>query len=104
MANAEYFESDSDDCSINSDFSDTCDAVTDLELDQLELDDPITEDDRREYCTCGLPSNEFMIWCDDGNCEIQWYHYQCVGLTEATVPKGKWFCDLCHDQSGKCFH
>ena len=26
-------------------------------------------------------------------CPIEWFHYGCVGLTEA--PKGKWFCPQC---------
>lgn len=26
-------------------------------------------------------------------CPIEWFHYGCVGLTQA--PKGKWFCPQC---------
>lgn len=36
--------------------------------------------------TCVLPSSSLQ-------CPIEWFHYGCVGLTEA--PKGKWFCPQC---------
>ena len=26
-------------------------------------------------------------------CPIEWFHYGCVGLTQA--PKGKWYCPQC---------
>ena len=29
-------------------------------------------------------------------CPIEWFHYGCVGLTDA--PKGKWFCPQCQNQ------
>ncbi|CAG9790144.1 unnamed protein product [Diatraea saccharalis] len=46
------------------------------------------------YCSCGkeIPG-AYMIGCDGDHCAYQWYHYTCVGITEA--PEGKWFCPTC---------
>uniref|UniRef100_A0A0R3QK12 PHD domain-containing protein n=1 Tax=Brugia timori TaxID=42155 RepID=A0A0R3QK12_9BILA len=40
-----------------------------------------------------------MIMCDNKQCPIEWFHFQCVGLTEA--PKGKWYCERCSEQRKK---
>lgn len=46
------------------------------------------------YCYCGQPSYGEMIGCDaNEECEIEWFHYGCVGLT--TPPKDQWFCPDC---------
>jgi hypothetical protein len=34
-----------------------------------------------------------MIACDNEECEVEWFHYACVGLNGP--PKGKWFCPNC---------
>lgn len=45
------------------------------------------------YCICNQVSYGEMVGCDNGDCPIEWFHYGCVGLTQA--PKGKWFCPQC---------
>ncbi|KXJ28251.1 inhibitor of growth protein 1 [Exaiptasia diaphana] len=45
------------------------------------------------YCLCKQVSFGEMIGCDNDECEIEWFHFQCVGLT--TKPKGKWYCPKC---------
>uniref|UniRef100_A0A0R3PRD3 PHD-type domain-containing protein n=1 Tax=Angiostrongylus costaricensis TaxID=334426 RepID=A0A0R3PRD3_ANGCS len=41
-----------------------------------------------------------MIGCDNDKCEIEWFHFECIGLT--TKPKGKWFCPNCrHPDSAR---
>lgn len=40
-----------------------------------------------------LSSAGEMIACDNPQCEMQWFHLGCVGLSEA--PKGAWYCDQC---------
>lgn len=49
--------------------------------------------DSKIYCTCRNVSHGEMIGCEGENCENEWYHFECVGLTEA--PEGAWFCDSC---------
>ncbi|XP_048740342.1 inhibitor of growth protein 3-like isoform X2 [Ostrea edulis] len=45
------------------------------------------------YCLCNQVSYGDMVGCDNDDCPIEWFHYGCVGLTQA--PKGKWFCPQC---------
>lgn len=55
-----------------------------------------TDDLKETYCICGRPSEGNMICCDDPNCKIQWYHFECVGIKEP--PKGKWICSACKER------
>lgn len=48
-----------------------------------------------EYCFCGKPSSMQMVACDGKKCAREWFHFECVGMTKKTVPKGKWYCDEC---------
>ena len=34
------------------------------------------------YCTCRKEAYGDMIACDDPACAVEWYHYNCVGLTK----------------------
>ena len=45
------------------------------------------------YCLCDHVSYGEMIACDNADCLIEWFHYNCVGITEQ--PKGKWYCPNC---------
>ena len=42
------------------------------------------------YCWCGKEESRKMIACDNPECELEWFHYECVGLKRK--PRGKWFC------------
>lgn len=48
------------------------------------------------YCLCEQVSFGEMIGCDKEDCPIEWFHFQCVGLT--SKPKGKWYCPLCRPE------
>ena len=45
------------------------------------------------YCLCKQEKYGQMIACDNNKCKNQWFHFDCVGLTDA--PKGQWFCENC---------
>ena len=45
------------------------------------------------YCTCRAIAHGDMISCDNEKCNIEWFHFACVGLTK--LPKGDWFCKAC---------
>ncbi|KAI5694958.1 hypothetical protein M8J75_008431 [Diaphorina citri] len=47
------------------------------------------------YCYCRCPYDEVseMIACDGEDCEIEWYHFECVNIL--VPPKGKWYCPQC---------
>ncbi|XGW14832.1 hypothetical protein V3C99_000813 [Haemonchus contortus] len=58
------------------------------------------EEDEPTYCFCSRISFGEMIGCDNEKCEIEWFHFECIGLT--TKPKGKWFCPNCrHPDSAR---
>ncbi|USP81974.1 hypothetical protein yc1106_09248 [Curvularia clavata] len=54
-----------------------------------------------EYCFCGQPSSNEMVACDGKKCDREWFHFECVGMTRRTVPKGKWYCDECSTEMKK---
>ena len=41
------------------------------------------------YCYCNRISFGEMIACDNVECPIEWFHFECVGLTPENRPKGK---------------
>ncbi|KAH8835067.1 hypothetical protein DL96DRAFT_21045 [Flagelloscypha sp. PMI_526] len=50
-------------------------------------------DDGKLYCFCNRVSFGQMIGCDNQKCEKEWFHIECVGLSD--VPDGGWYCDVC---------
>ncbi|KAI0368895.1 hypothetical protein BV20DRAFT_997894 [Pilatotrama ljubarskyi] len=50
-------------------------------------------DDGKTYCFCDGVSYGEMIACDDEECEKEWFHIACVGLT--VVPESTWYCARC---------
>lgn len=59
----------------------------------------VVDPNEPRYCYCQQVSHGEMIGCDDPECALEWFHYGCVGLTEA--PKGKWFCRDCLEKRKK---
>lgn len=45
------------------------------------------------YCICNKPSAGNMVGCDNPDCTIEWFHFECVGLK--AEPEGEWYCPLC---------
>ncbi|OBZ90085.1 Inhibitor of growth protein 5 [Choanephora cucurbitarum] len=62
-------------------------------LPELEIDP-----NEPKYCYCNQVSFGDMVACDGENCEKEWFHYACVGLTEP--PIGKWYCEDCSTEEG----
>lgn len=62
------------------------------------LDMPV-DPNEPTYCLCHQVSFGEMIGCDNPDCPIEWFHFQCVGLT--CKPKGKWFCTRCSQDKQK---
>ncbi|KAF9469605.1 hypothetical protein BDZ94DRAFT_1206243 [Collybia nuda] len=52
--------------------------------------------DDRTYCFCDGVSYGEMIACDDAQCEREWFHLACIGLT--VPPDGRWFCETCRNK------
>ncbi|EGF80585.1 hypothetical protein BATDEDRAFT_24326 [Batrachochytrium dendrobatidis JAM81] len=51
------------------------------------------EMDEQLYCFCQQVSYGEMIACDNEDCPHEWFHLECVGLSEP--PNGVWFCKDC---------
>ena len=54
------------------------------------------------WCYCGQPSYGNMITCEHNECNITWFHFDCLRIR--CPPKGKWYCPSCRKQpktSGK---
>lgn len=49
--------------------------------------------DETKYCICRQISYGEMVACDNEECEYEWFHYDCVGVSQP--PKGKWYCPDC---------
>lgn len=45
------------------------------------------------YCFCHQVSYGNMVCCDNNKCDVGWFHFSCVGITNK--PKGKWYCPQC---------
>ena len=45
------------------------------------------------YCRCRQVAFGDMIACDNEDCAIEWFHFQCVNLTK--MPRNKWLCSDC---------
>lgn len=58
----------------------------------MDLDLPV-DPNEPTYCICNRVFFGEMVACDNENCKIEWFHYECVGITEP--PKGKWYCPDC---------
>lgn len=67
-----------------------------LERGGTDDEDAGYEDDGVEpvYCICQQVSFGEMIACDNADkCPYEWFHLECVGLSEA--PSDRWFCPIC---------
>lgn len=63
--------------------------ATNLDI-KIDTEEPV-------FCYCQKKGRgETMLGCDGSECDIEWYHLECVGLSEA--PKGKWWCDACKEK------
>jgi hypothetical protein len=51
------------------------------------------------YCVCRQIAHGDMIACDNEDCAIEWFHYQCVNLNPLKKPKNNWLCPSCKSAS-----
>jgi hypothetical protein len=62
------------------------------------VDEIAADEDSQVYCFCQQVSFGEMVACDNENCQREWFHLPCVGLT--SPPQGKWYCDDCLNKMG----
>ncbi|KDO24077.1 hypothetical protein SPRG_10864 [Saprolegnia parasitica CBS 223.65] len=59
----------------------------------IALEDLPIDPNEPLYCHCRRVSYGQMIGCDNEDCKYEWFHFDCVGLTEQ--PAGAWYCKDC---------
>ncbi|CAP27315.2 Protein CBG07029 [Caenorhabditis briggsae] len=54
--------------------------------------------DQEEWCICNGANmdSEMMVGCENRACEIQWFHFGCVGLL--SPPEDEWYCPDCRQR------
>lgn len=45
------------------------------------------------WCICRRTSFGKMIFCENKNCQIKWFHIDCLDVR--VIPEGDWFCPNC---------
>ncbi|CAO3633581.1 unnamed protein product [Cunninghamella blakesleeana] len=74
------------------DYLSTEDAVQHAQA-AISLSDLPIDPNEPVYCYCQQVSYGEMVACDNDECDIEWFHIECVGLK--APPKGKWYCKNC---------
>ncbi|CAD5215763.1 unnamed protein product [Bursaphelenchus xylophilus] len=49
--------------------------------------------DESLWCLCQTKAFGDMIACDNPQCRLEWFHYECIGMVDP--PTGKWYCPEC---------
>ncbi|KAK3296069.1 uncharacterized protein B0H64DRAFT_322710 [Chaetomium fimeti] len=65
---------------------------------EVEVDDEgnVIDPHEERYCLCNRVSFGTMIQCDNGdNCKLEWFHLECVGLSDIPARTTKWYCPDC---------
>jgi inhibitor of growth protein 3 len=73
------------------------DGQEDVGMGGMEDEDDEGADDKK-YCTCRSVSYGNMVACDNEECQYEWFHWSCVGMTRE--PAGKWYCEECRVKLG----
>ena len=51
------------------------------------------------YCSCNRVSFGDMVCCQNDNCPISWFHYECVSIPPGTnMEDQEWYCPACAEQ------
>lgn len=59
------------------------------------LDVSVFDVNEPTYCTCKRVSFGNMIACENADCAIEWFHFECVSVTAETTDP--WFCPACRE-------
>ncbi|BDD57063.1 hypothetical protein MAP00_009271 [Monascus purpureus] len=72
----------------------------DIRVDEDGILEEIDPNEPR-YCICGDVSFGTMICCENPDCDREWFHLDCVGLSEVPSRTAKWYCPECRVKFGK---
>ncbi|XP_060858495.1 inhibitor of growth protein 5-like [Metopolophium dirhodum] len=74
-------------------------ALVDVGVPYLAVVDMPIDPNEPTFCLCNQVSFGQMIGCDNPDCPIEWFHFECVNLI--AKPKGEWFCPKCISRKEK---
>lgn len=74
---------------------DESDGTRDRKRRDTGLSKEVESEDERRYCYCGGASLGPMIGCDGRDCEMEWFHVECTGITALPAKEEAWYCDAC---------
>ncbi|PSS22386.1 hypothetical protein M430DRAFT_49514 [Amorphotheca resinae ATCC 22711] len=69
-------------------------------LDEVDDEGNVIDPDEPRYCLCNRVSFGTMIACENGDCEKEWFHLECVNLTDVPPRTTKWYCPECRIKLG----
>ncbi|KAJ5953193.1 Zinc finger PHD-type [Penicillium verhagenii] len=72
----------------------------DVRVDEDGVLEEINANEPR-YCLCGDVSFGTMICCENQDCDREWFHLDCIGLTEVPSRTAKWYCPECRVKFSK---
>ncbi|RAQ45278.1 hypothetical protein AFGD_010595 [Aspergillus flavus] len=72
----------------------------DIRIDEDGVLEEIDPNEPR-YCLCGDVSFGTMICCENTDCDREWFHLDCVGLSEVPSRTAKWYCPECRVKFNK---
>lgn len=67
--------------------------ISNTQIRRNEQGERVNEFGELVYCYCNQIAYGEMVGCDGDNCELEWFHLPCIGLSN--LPKGKWYCNDC---------
>ncbi|PNY28682.1 Inhibitor of growth protein 1, partial [Tolypocladium capitatum] len=70
--------------------------VTETEMEEVDDEGKPIDPNEPRYCLCNRVSFGTMIQCDNvDNCKQEWFHLECVGLSDIPARTTKWYCPDC---------
>ncbi|KAF4511362.1 hypothetical protein G6O67_003168 [Ophiocordyceps sinensis] len=70
--------------------------VTETEMEEVDDEGIPIDPNEPRYCLCNRVSFGMMIECDNtDNCKQEWFHLECVGLSDIPARTTKWYCPDC---------
>ncbi|PVH86841.1 hypothetical protein DL98DRAFT_649707 [Cadophora sp. DSE1049] len=64
-------------------------------LDEVDDEGNVIDPKEPRYCLCNRVSFGTMIGCENNDCEKEWFHLECVALTDIPPRTTKWYCPEC---------
>ncbi|CZT50495.1 related to p33ING1b (ING1) protein [Rhynchosporium secalis] len=64
-------------------------------FDEIDDEGNVIDPTEPRYCLCNRVSFGTMIGCENHDCEKEWFHLECVALTDVPPRTTKWYCPEC---------